>query len=457
MLSVSGMKTAEVMFNSNVEQADNESFGIKEVNFNEASKIGEDIKDDIKSNYKIPGRRLTGAQAKLNDHYNDVTKVCSLPTVSDESVWVPYDNNRPVGLLGLNSEAKDLHGYSEVKYMVAHPKVSGRGCGKAMIEKAVNFSVKSGNEGRVVAFNVMKGAEEIYKKWGFENKDECMVLDPSKSRKWTCENGHYRMDTKILDSDEKRNQENTTATSGIIARILSSSGKKTERIGDYGTLKQKLDNKTCYYNTDFEKMVTSDIEATARRNGIVEKIKNGEMKEHPKYFHNRSCRATQHEYALVTKDINSGSICTERYHLNKFKENKWTGMENHGDITGKKYYFTDMLIHQYEVISRSKGFYGHLPSVYKGENIVNEDTFSKMSNVERVKKLDAAGELNDFFLKETVIGRARQRLLDTLGLESISTVVEIEKGHDDSDKEAKLNIYSILQPKEGVDYKEING
>lgn len=457
MISVSASNSTEAMFNSYNREVNKEEFGIKKISADDASNIGTSIKDDIKANYKIPGRRLHPTQQKLNEHYDNIMKVCCLPAADDESVWATYDNNRPVGLLSLKSDAEHLNGYSEIKYVVAHPRVSGRGCGKAMVEKAVNFSVASGNEGRVAAFGVLKGAEEIYKRWGFENKGEYMVLDPSTSRKWTNESGVFRVDTKVQDADELKSNEFTTTRSGVIDRLLSSSRKTTERIGDYSMLRKKLDNKTCYYNSDFEKHINSDDGAIARRATITEQVKCGELKEHPKYFHGRSFQATPHEYALVTKAPDSGSIHTERYHVNKFTRHKWTGLENHGDISGKKYYFTDMLIHQYEVISRNKDFYGYLPSVYKGENIVNEDTFSKMNNAEKIKELEKDGKLNDFFLKETVIGRARQRLLDAIGLKSISTVVVLEKQTNDLDENAKLHIYSILQPKEGIDYKEING
>lgn len=224
-------------------------------------------------------------------------------------------------------------------------------------------------------------------------------------------------------------------------------GKSIEKIGDFSLLQEKINNKSSFFLPEMDRVITSDVEATTRRGKIIELIKHGSLVEFPKPHYSDSCQATPHEYALITKGVNSTYIHDEQYHINKFKKHKWTVLENHGDLSQRKYYYSDMLIHQYEVISKAKNFYGHLPSVYKVESIIHKDTFSKMTDVDKMKELERAGKLNDFYLNETVIGRASKRLFDSLNLESTSTVIVIEKMPTQFKDWVQLNVFSILQPK----------
>lgn len=96
----------------------------------------------------------------------------------DSTFLAYYVKNQPVGMLIMEEQPQNLF----ITAIVTHP--GSEGAGGALIEAAVNTSVKRGKDGKLELYPENENARKAYEALGFCKLRSNMTLDPDKSDKW---------------------------------------------------------------------------------------------------------------------------------------------------------------------------------------------------------------------------------------------------------------------------------
>ncbi|MEX3776948.1 RHS repeat domain-containing protein [Pseudomonas sp. MYb118] len=122
---------------------------------------------------------------------------------------------------------------------------------------------------------------------------------------------------------------------------------------------------------------------------------------------------------------------------NTFRKGFWLLEHNFRPSKTTRYYASDVLTYQYLEISKSNGFFGHLPSMIGFSHVINEATLRKTKHLEN--KSEA---LFDYFMDKTPIGKSLKRSLDFLGMEAVG----VERQHKFEGKHEIVNYVVHIAP-----------
>ncbi|WP_414924789.1 RHS repeat domain-containing protein [Pseudomonas sp. IT-P291] len=109
---------------------------------------------------------------------------------------------------------------------------------------------------------------------------------------------------------------------------------------------------------------------------------------------------------------------------NLYERDFWTFEDNfrnskNTDNSKKTDYFaSDVTVYQYTLMSKDKGFFGHLPSIIRRWAVDNRETRQLTKGLE-----NGSAELLAVFMNKTQNGKSTQKILDTFGLKAVKIEV----------------------------------
>jgi insecticidal toxin complex protein TccC len=136
----------------------------------------------------------------------------------------------------------------------------------------------------------------------------------------------------------------------------------------------------------------------------------------------------KHEIQSVAKY--NPSVLRHDSFTNLYEPHTWTFLDNFRNSTnpdGSKkinYFASDVTIHQYNLVSKNEGFFGHLPSIIRRWSVDNFETRQLTRGLE-----SGSEKLLTVFMEKTQNGKSTQQILDIFGLK----VVKIEQANNTFD------------------------
>ncbi len=87
-----------------------------------------------------------------------------------QRIWVVESRSRVAGCIAIVKAEKSV---AQLRWFLLTPETRGRGLGKHLMEKAVNFSRDAGYKRIILwTFSELETAIALYRKWGFEKTEE---------------------------------------------------------------------------------------------------------------------------------------------------------------------------------------------------------------------------------------------------------------------------------------------
>jgi hypothetical protein len=147
------------------------------------------LSSDTQSTERSSSKDMSAEQEAWNKRVDDVVDKINagfIAAYTEDTVAAYSVNEKPVGMLIITNA--DI---PYVTQMATHPGQTG--AGGALMEQAVNTSVRWGAEGKVRLKPQNAGVAAIYETWGFKRVPTGMELDPKDNDKWIMQDGDYRL------------------------------------------------------------------------------------------------------------------------------------------------------------------------------------------------------------------------------------------------------------------------